>query len=129
MALFCSAIILGGIGLTERDRSLRNSSPQSTSFGFGAGTFFSPAIGFGGILISGRKPNGGGSNDCDDGCGDFRAIDGECEPLVFKFECFSVGGGGGGAGNTATGIPRAARWQEVGGGGGAAGRSVFVLFC
>lgn len=116
---FCVSIILGGIGLIDRDRSLRNSSPQSTSFGFGAGTFLRPAIGFGGILISGLKPIGGGSNDCDDGCGDFRAIDGECEPLVCKVEpCFGVGGAGGGApiGNTGTGMPSA-----EGGGGGAAG--------
>lgn len=73
--------------LFERDRSLRNSSPQSTSFGLGAGTLLSAAIGFDGILISGRNPNGGGSNDC----GDFRAVDGEC---AFRLNpCFGGGGG------------------------------------
>lgn len=112
--MFVDSTILGGMGLFDRDRSLRNSSPQSTSFGFGAGTFLSAAIGFGGIFISGRIPNGGGSKDC--GCGDFRAIDGEC---VFKFvPCFGVGGGGGGpCGNTDTGIPI---FNRVGGGGGGA---------
>lgn len=55
------ALAEGGIGLL--DRSLRNSSLQSTSLGFGGGTFRNAAIGFDGILISGLQPIGGGSND------------------------------------------------------------------
>lgn len=102
------------IGLLER--SLRYSSTQKSSFGFGLGTGRRLAMGLGGILISGRHPNGGGSNDCGDL---FRSFAGDLLP----FSSFCCGGGGGGAlgapppGNTCTGIPMLATGIACGVGG------------
>lgn len=57
-------------------------------------TFFNAAIGFGGILISGRQPIGGGSKFCGDRAGDGRApLDGGCGA---KCAFGGTGGGGGG---------------------------------
>lgn len=99
------------------DRSLRYSSTQKSSFGFGLGTGRRLAMGLGGILISGRHPNGGGSNDA----GDFwRSTEG---PLL-PFSSFCCGGGGGGAlgipppGKTCTGIPMLHEAGITGGVGG-----------
>lgn len=101
--LFASA--LPGIGLFDRSR--RYSSTQKSSFGFGVATFRSVAIGFDGILISGRNPNGGGSKLC--GCGDLRDGDGDRFALFGGApNCDLVGAGGGGGGpvgKTCTGMP------------------------
>lgn len=102
------------------DRSLRYSSTQKSSFGFGLGTGRRLAMGLGGILISGRHPNGGGSN----ACGDFwRSPPPGFEGPLLPFSSFCCGGGGGGAlgmpwGNTWTGIPMLQLAGITGGVGG-----------
>lgn len=90
------------------DRSLRYSSTQKSSFGFGLGTGRKVAMGLGGILISGRHPNGGGAKFC----GDLRSTAPLLVGALLPFNSFCCcGGGGGGAlgipppGNTCTGIP------------------------
>lgn len=99
-----ASVLAPGNGLFDRSR--RYSSTQKSSFGFGVGTFRNVAIGLGGILISGRKPIGGGWKFC--GCGDLRAGDGDRFALFGALNCdfCGIGGGGGGpVGNTCTGIP------------------------
>lgn len=116
------------IGLFER--SLTYASFQNVFFSTGGGTLRRAAIGLGGILISGRKPIGGGSNLC--GVGDLRAIFGEPGALpgpppfdggasVFELlENVFVGGGGGGAGVLpfkVACLPAIPGWGGGGGGG------------
>lgn len=60
---------LCGITAGLLDRSFRYSSTQKSSLCCGLGVGFSRAIGLGGILISGRNPNGGGSLDLIDPAG------------------------------------------------------------
>lgn len=99
------AAVTSGRGLLER--SLQYSSFQNVFFSTGGGTLRSAAIGLGGILISGRKPSGGGSKRC--GVGDLRAVAGEPGALRRPVGGASVlgcwGGGGGGAAAAAADVP------------------------
>lgn len=96
-------------GIELRVLSWTYSCTQKSPFTCGLGAGLKLAIGLGGILISGRQPIGGGSNDC----GDF---------LLFPFVCgadncwllFT----GGPVGKTWKGMPMASDPIEGGGGGG-----------
>lgn len=93
--LLDSLSVCGFIGLRDR-LSRRYSSTQKSSFGCGLGVGFSAAIGFSGIFISGRHPNGGGTNEFGDGLRSGWLDD---NPFVLSGGG-SFGGGGGGLGKT-----------------------------
>lgn len=109
------------IGLLERSRTY--SSFQKKFFSTGGGTLRKAAIGFGGILISGRNPIGGGSKRC--GVGDLRCAFGEPGalpgPAPFcggaNVEKELGGGGGGGADVPFNFLPAAVAGAGGGGGG------------
>lgn len=84
--------VCGFIGLRDRLSRLY-SSTQKSSFITGLGVGFKAAIGFGGIFISGRQPNGGGTNEFGDGL-----RSGWVTELPLGGGNF--GGGGGAVGNT-----------------------------
>lgn len=95
------------------------SSFQNVFFSTGGATLRSAAMGFGGILISGRNPSGGGSKRC--GVGDLRAVAGEPGALrrpVGGANVLGCCGGGGGGAALAPWVPFLPDCGCGGGGGG-----------
>jgi len=95
---YCPLPFCAGSGNGLLERSLQYSSFQNVFFSTGGGTLRNAAIGFVGILISGRNPSGGGSKRC--GVGDLRAVAGEPGALprpVGGAKVLCCGGGGRGA--------------------------------
>uniref|UniRef100_A0A0A1XCQ5 Nuclear hormone receptor FTZ-F1 n=1 Tax=Zeugodacus cucurbitae TaxID=28588 RepID=A0A0A1XCQ5_ZEUCU len=111
----------------DLERSRTYSSFQKVFFSTGGGTLRNAAIGFDGILISGRKPNGGGSKRC--GVGDLRCALGEPGALPGPPPfCGGAnvleelgGGGGGGADVPFNFLPATPSGAAGGGGGGGSG--------